>query len=725
MLDSAWTYYRYSMRENVVAKSELGISLCYGHFGNLYEKEGKIEEAIKEYEKAYKREGKIDAWHWVDLCLTLVNTHINQGNYKEAIRLLNEAKVKAEDGRSLDHLASIYTSYYKIYNQQGNIAKAFDAYRLSKTYADSIINYQKLISVQNERVKYEYHRRQHEIELLNQEYNKEREMHTYMEVSFLIILLLLIGGIALLYYLLKVKKREQQAMAQLDNVRSSFYTNITHEFRTPLTVIIGLGERIAENNKDDNYENIGNTIVRQSKNLLLLINQILDVAKLKSNATQQEYRHGNIIGFINVILDGAKELANRKNINISFNPQFNTVEMDFVPDYMVKIMGNLISNAVKFTPNNGTIEICAESKYNKFVLIIKDNGNGISKEDLPYIFDAFYQGRTQCRSAGTGIGLSLVKQLVENMNGSISVKSAINRGTEFEIILPLSQVGQKVYRLDEGPIMKDVFVNDGDEILTEECNDEALTRILIVEDNNDISSFIGSVINNANISYAPNGRIGLEKALQLVPDIIIIDIMMPEMDGIEMCNNIRNSDNLNHIPIIVISAKATDDDKIEGITAGADAYLYKPFNPDELNATILSLLERRKAMQENISRNFAHDENPNEKSSSSDQAFINKVIDLIYAQMSELRVNVNEIADSLNMTARQFNRKINAITGENASRYVLQVRMTRAKQLLDSNNGYTIAEVAYKCGYEETGNFTRAFKTLYDITPTQYRKMPE
>ncbi len=723
MLDSAWTYYKYSMEKNIEAKSELGISLCYAHFGNLYEKEGNIDDAIKEYEKAYKMEGKIDTWHWLNFCLALVNTHITQKNYKEALRLLNKAKIKAAEGHSLDHLASIHSSYYKIYNFLGNAAKALDAYRLSDIYNDSIINQQNLISVQNERVKYEYQRRQQEIDAINTEYSKERVVRNIIIISFVVIVVLLIGGIGLLFYSLKVKKSEQKAMSQLDNVRSSFFTNITHEFRTPLTVIIGLGERLMSNNEKDNLESIGSTIARQGKNLLLLINQILDIAKLKSNTSHEDFQHGNIIGFITAIFEGLKELADRKNINFSFNPHSKSVEMDFIPDYIVKIMSNLISNAIKFTPNGGIVKITTECRNNKLLLTVEDNGCGIPKEDLPCIFDAFYQGNSQHRSAGTGIGLSLTKQLVEVMDGTIQVESEKNSGTKFMITLPLKHSNQKFNSLNENPIVKGTYVCDGDENISMESNDSQ-TRILIVEDNNDISSFIGSVIENATISYASNGKAGMEKALQIVPDIIITDIMMPEMDGIEMCRQIRQSEILSHIPIIVISAKATDADKIEGINLGANAYLYKPFNAEELNATIVSLLERRKSLQAYLSRNLALDENYNEKLSSADQDFLNKVIDLIYAQMSDLKVNLNDIAESLNMTPRQLNRKINAITGDNASRYVLQVRMTRAKQLLDSNSGYTIADVAYKCGYEETGNFTRAFKTLYNITPTQYRKMP-
>ena len=723
-LDSAWTYYRKSMAMNIEAKSELGISLCHGYFGNLYEKEGYVEKAIAEYEKAYQMENKIDDWHWLNFCIALVNIYIDQNNYSKALQLLDKANQKATSGHSLDHLASIFGLYSIVYDRIGNTQKAYYSYRLSKTYNDSVLSRQNLISVQNERVKYEYQRRQQEIDTINNNFNTERKLRNVIIISLIVILVLLIIGVGLLTYLLKIRKREQAAMRQVDNMRSSFFTNITHEFRTPLTVIIGLGERIASDGSLENLKSIGETISRQGRNLLLLINQILDVSKLKSNVSLSEYQHGDIIGYIHLIFDGAKVLADRKNIKYHFQAREKTVEMDFIPDYITKIVGNLISNAIKFTPPYGVVTISTETRNNRFILTVQDNGCGISAQDLPYIFDAFYQCNSKSRSVGSGIGLSLVKQLVEAMNGAVSVESQENSGTSFTVDLPLSQSVNQIMSLTEKPAIDDILVADGEESLPVEWEDDSLTRILIVEDNNDVSTFIGSIISNANIYYARNGKDGLEKALQIVPDVIITDIMMPEMDGIEMCAKIRQSDILCHIPIIIISAKAEQNDKIEGLKSGADAYLYKPFNAEELNVTINSLLERRKLLQEHFARNSAKDLVPTEQFSVNDKGFLNKVIDLVHAQMASQCVSINDLADSLNMTPRQLNRKINAITGDNISKYVLEVRMLHAKHLLDSNKNYTVAEVAYKCGYEENSNFTRAFKMLYGITPTQYRKMP-
>ena len=586
---------------------------------------------------------------------------------------------------------------------------------------------------------------QHEVEQAVSQYNvkyKTEELAHKQEQERLEKRIILFGAIALIVvlllfvvvgvYIFRTRQRNHIALQKLSVMREQFFTHITHEFRTPLTVIIGLGERIATEENIENLNSVGEAISRQGRNLLLLINQILDVSKLKSNVPQSEYQHGDIIGYIHMIFDGAKVLADRKNIQYQFHAQGKTVEMDFIPDYITKIVGNLISNAIKFTPFNGQVSISTKTKNNRFVLTVQDNGCGISTKDLPYIFDAFYQCDTSLRTIGSGIGLSLVKQLVEAMNGSITVESEENKGSTFTVTLltanSTSHPDKPVIPLREAPAVNDIFIIDGDgdgeESEYMDDNDDMLTRILIVEDNYDVSSFIGSVIHDANISYARNGSEGFEKALQIVPDIIITDVMMPEMNGIEMCEKIRQSEILCHIPIIIISAKAEQTDKIEGIKSGADAYLYKPFNAEELNVTINSLLERRKLLQGNFTRNSEKDPVSSEKVAIQDQLFLNKVIDLTHAQMVSQNVNITDLADSMKMTPRQLNRKINAITGNNISKYILQVRMLHAKHLLDSNKDYTVAEVAYKCGYEENSNFTRAFKMLYGITPSQYRKMP-
>lgn len=474
---------------------------------------------------------------------------------------------------------------------------------------------------------------------------------------------------------------------------------------------------------------MGSMIARQGKNLLLLINQILDITKMKSVASVQEYKHGDIAGYIHTVVECTRELAQRKHILLLFSPKEPQIEMDFIPDYINKVITNLVANAIKFTPENGRIYITADVEGDNLRLCVADNGCGIARNEIPHIFDIFYQGKNGKLEAGSGIGLSLVRQLVEAMNGSIVIKSAENEGSVFIITLPIKQGSGGWETISTDSIGAQLLHDDGNQpLLNEESEiDETKPVILVVEDNNDILSYIGNIIKDAHIQYAHNGKEGIEVALDIIPDIIVTDIMMPGMDGLEMCRQIRQSEILNHIPIIAITAKSTEKDKIEGIKAGINAYIYKPFNADELNATINTTLELRQRVQENFARNHSNGgdaADSDNNMSKTNQAFINKVIDIIYTQMAHQNVNPSDIATALCMCTKQLSRKINAITGESMSKYILQVRMNRAKKLMDSNEGYSIAEVAQRCGYEETSNFSRAFKQVYGITPSQYNKQP-
>lgn len=352
----------------------------------------------------------------------------------------------------------------------------------------------------------------------------------------------------------------------------------------------------------------------------------------------------------------------------------------------------------------------------------------MAREEIPYIFDVFYQGRKGRIESGSGIGLSLTKQLIESMNGTIAIHSAENEGSVFIITLPIKQGDEEWEHVDNELVTPPISYSDGEVPVIED--DDELTKddkpvILVVEDNNDILTYIGSVINNAHIHYAHDGNDGLKKATDIIPDIIITDIMMPGMDGLEMIQQIRQSELLNHIPVVAITAKCSEDDKIKGVKAGINHYIYKPFDADELNATINNIIQLRHSIQENFNRNELDSIVDTEAYiSRNDQAFLTKVIDIIYSQMSQHNVNPQEIASALCISTKQLNRKISAITGQSLGKYIIQVRMNKAKNLLDSNNGYTIAEVSQLCGYEENSNFTRVFKQVYGITPSQYNRRP-
>ena len=432
-----------------------------------------------------------------------------------------------------------------------------------------------------------------------------------------------------------------------------------------------------------------------------------------------------MVGYLHTLVESARDLARSKRINIIYKSSQSVIEMDFVPDYLNKIFNNLVSNALKFTSDNGLIQINTINEGNMLSLIVSDNGSGIPVEDMPHIFELFYTNTNHNNGMGSGVGLALTYNLVKAMNGTIEAKNNQDGGARFTVRLPIVQ-GDGNWKALSSDTPAEGLINDAEKsILSTNYDNDNRPVVLITEDNDDILYYTGSVLRNFNIHYAHNGIEGMDVALAIMPDIIITDIMMPERNGLEFCNDIRNSNIVSHIPIIVVSAKSAQADRNEAFKAGANAYLTKPFDADELNNIINSILATRKAMQDNFVRNFSSaSEKEVSEMSQSDQQFISKVTDIVHNQMEHYCVNINNIASAMGISQRQLNRKVSALTGDNISRYVLLVRMTYAKRLLDSDNNYTIAEVAMRCGFGENSNFTRSFKSIFNITPSQYRKRP-
>ena len=543
--------------------------------------------------------------------------------------------------------------------------------------------------------------------------------------------LLLLATIAVLAYGFRLRSRSLKATRDLQNARDTFFTNITHEFRTPLTVILGLSQKLRKAHSNDIGEVhiAANIIESEGDSLLQLINQLLDFSKVKANVSDHNWRTGNIISYLNMLLESYQHLANAKGIDVSFAARENDVEMDFSPDLIRKILGNLVSNAIKFTPEYGRVYITTSADGRRLTLTVADSGRGIDREDIDHIFEPFFQGNTSEMEMGTGVGLSLVKQIVDSLQGTIEVVSSKGKGSVFTITLPLKH-GKSDWPRFEG---NDAFRSQetGEKSLDTEPEiqdssdetDECRQSILIVEDNKDVAYYIGNQLEqNYELFYANNGRVGLEKAKNIVPDLVITDLMMPEVDGLELCREIRQSDVLNHIPIIIISAKSTEEERIKGIEAGADAYIFKPFNSEELSMRVTKLLEQRRLLRDKFSNTMADSQSSGQSLSEADSIFLGKVTDIVYAQMQKGNVDIDSVASTLCMTPSQFRRKFTTITGQTPAPYILKIRIANAQRLLDKHPEWTIAEVAEKCGFSDGAHFSHAFKKLTNLTPSQYVK---
>lgn len=727
-VDSARYYYGESLRCNELAKSDLGIALCHTHFGRLYEEEGNLSKAVAEYKLAYDAmKGKKDRWHWLESGLALARVYGKRGDVALARVYLEEAKSVAEQINSIGHLADVYGQEYEIEQSVGNYKKALDAFKKRSEYSNQVANEKNLTHMQNVRVKYEREKKQTEITLLQQNFESERHSRQVMLVTSLTALFFAILIIFFLVYIIYLRSKNQKMMKEVERTRTNFFTNITHEFRTPLTVIISAAQDILSKNKGDKMLTRDSAdIVRHGKGLLDLVNQILDIAKISSGSgSTPSYKRGDVIGFITMICESYLKYAERKDLRIVYGFDVQYLEMDFIPAYIVRIMQNLLSNAIKFSYPGSDILVSThiiESGTDKSLqLYVCDTGVGMTQQQKEHIFKPFYQAHDDTANIGSGVGLSLVKLTAEALGGEVEVHSYPSEGSVFIVTLPVRYDHPGVEMFDSSEYSHD-FAEIYDNCVPEdqENTNADVPRILIVEDTPDVARWQMRQLNpDYGFYFAADGEEGMKKALEIVPDLIITDVMMPVVDGYELCRRVRSSELLCHIPIIMVTAKATVEDKIHGLEAGADAYIEKPFHPDELSVRVSKLLEQRAMLRRKFT-DESEDEVANQEMSVSDKAFVERLSSVIHELISQGKLDYDELAASFFVGKTQLNRKIKAITGYTTREYILQIRISMAKQLLVKTD-FPIGEIASRVGMDDVAYFSAVFRKATGKSPSSFR----
>lgn len=733
MLDSARYYYGKSLEFNEKVKSDLGVSLCHAHFGRLAEKEGDYDAAIEEYRQAYDiMEGNSDVWHWLESAVSLVRAYINAGNLERASFYLAKAGKEAGRISSMEYLAEVNRLEYLISKKKGNAVKALEYYVRSREYADSVASEKNLNHIQNVRVRYERERKQNEIELLNRSWEAERKNRNALLTMSLIALFLTIATIIVLIFLIALRNRNQRIIKEMERMKSTFFTNITHEFRTPLSVVQAAAGDVLNRSSDPEVRRDALDILRHGKGLLNLINQILDIAKLTEKSAVKavpEWKYGDIVGFISMICESHRPFAQAAGVRLVFSSPVEELEMDFIPDYVQKIVGNLLSNAVKFSPSGADVLLFVKQEEADVHIIVCDKGVGMTAEQKDKIFIPFYQAPTDSQRIGSGIGLSLVKLSVEAMNGRVDVHSAPGEGTVFIVRIPLAYGGKVSGRLN----MAEYNIPEADTLATTrlEINEDIVCgtdsfSILIIEDTAEVARWQMKQLGEGYSYYfASDGESGLARAEEIIPDLIITDIMMPGMDGYEVCRRIRSSELLNHIPVIMVTAKATHEDRMKGLAAGADAYLEKPFHADELAVRVSKLLEQRKLLQskweavirqgEPVEENPAANELPD-----ADRAFVGKFTDAVNKCFETGTLDYDFIASEMCLTRSHMNRKLKAITGMTSTEYIKTMRISLAKALIDTTD-MKIEAIAMRCGVDDVAYFSSLFRKATGMTPTAWR----
>ncbi|NOQ97755.1 MAG: response regulator, partial [Calditrichae bacterium] len=597
---------------------------------------------------------------------------------------------------------------------------------------------------------------------------------------------------------LELEHLHAEKLKEVDRIKSRFFANISHEFRTPLTLIKGPVKQIMNGEFKGNLVELCRMILRNSDRLLGLINQLLDLSKLESGRMTLQVAKTDLVKFIKGLVLSFSSLAESKKISLKFNAEDDSIMGYIDRDKLEKIITNLLSNAFKFTLEQGMIEVqvcrgmaCHAHNNNviptlsvipakagihknnwiphqvrddsnsqfpvpnsDFVKItITNTGPGIPPDRLSKIFDRFYQvdDSVTRHQEGTGIGLALTKELVELHHGTINVECRgmarhahddpeSDTKTIFTVQLPISKEHYKPEEIleteDRKPEAEKHMLSDsipdediGYHIPDTEEQSESSGRspasglpsplVLVVEDNPDVTTYIRSFLDqDYRIITAINGKEGSEKALKKYPDLIISDVMMPEMDGFELCHKLKSDENTSHIPIILLTAKADMDSKIEGLEFGADDYISKPFDDKELRVRVKNLIEQRKKLREKFTRMI--EIKPGEIAATSmDEQFLKRLLDIFENHISETDYNTESFANEIGMSRSNLYRKIQVLTNQSTNDFIRSLRLKRAAQLLRKSTG-TVSEIAYAVGFNSPSHFSKIFRQQFGSSPSDF-----
>ena len=527
---------------------------------------------------------------------------------------------------------------------------------------------------------------------------------------------------------LAFEKKEAERLAEMDRIKSNFFANITHEFRTPLTLIMEPSRRLLKKSDPETIQNAG-LIQKNSKKLLGLVNELLDLSKLEDGQMPLNIRYGDIIEVARQVFWRFLPLADEKGINLRFKPASEVIDCCFDKTKVETVISNLLSNALKYT-KEGDVQLNITNHEDSLLIEVKDTGIGISSEQLTHIFDRFYQvdSSSTRKEGGTGIGLSLTKELVRLMNGQIRADSVLTKGSTFSVILPLIKdkgdysimdLRSEVQNFEDQKTAQATYID-------EHLSGSQREVVLVVEDNQELRKFIVSSLDNEmQIIEASNGEEGILKAKEFIPDLVVSDLMMPEKDGIDLLDTLKNHQLTAHIPIILLTAKSGIDNKLIGLNHGADDYLTKPFHTEELQVRIKNLIRNRRLIIEKYSSPLHSTNNHTVESKAEkhtlgklDRDFIQKVKLCIDEHLDLNQMTVEDFSQKLSISRTQLHRKLKATTGQSATEFIRNYRLDKALSKLKNKEG-RISEIALEVGFANEKYFSTSFKKRYGKSPSE------
>ena len=711
--DSAIVYHRKALKIKQQMGDKLGSGRVYNNLANVFvnSRSPHLDSSVYFYQKGLAIARDLHDAQLKGLSLYgLTRVSFIKGDFNVAERYSSELYNSLDSIQDLSLAASTYDLLSLINASQGDVEGSMQFRSRSKTLEDSLLSSERIQLTKELEAKYQNEAKQKTIQLLEAEnklqdlqINKRQNERNGLIVLFIVVLLIL----AMLYNQYRIKQSANEKLKDLDRMKSTFFENLSHEFRTPLSLIIApVKDRLGHADKAD--EEFLNLILRNAENLDDLIKQLLDLAKLEKGVYELKLEAVEVASFFSIIVSSYESLAGMKNISFTSSTPTDECWIMADEDLIRKVSNNLLSNAFKFTPEGGSVAI--DVSYNQSLVIsISDTGRGISKSEQDKIFERFYQVEGP-HHIGTGIGLALTKELVEAAGGTIMVTSEPKVGAKFTVSIPA-----KLAKSNPTQSM-DYSEDNVDEFQGDAIVDDNKPGLLVIEDNDDLRAYLAGLFDNEyNVYKSDNGQKGIEAALETIPDLIISDIMMEEMDGLEVCKIIKSDPRTDHIPIVLLTARIDQETKLQGLRNGADAYLLKPFEPEELRTITKNLIDQRERLRDKYAKSMIdQDLKPDT------HPFIDKCQAIISQNLSDERFTVDAFAKEVAMSRMQVHRKLKALTGYSATGFIRHFRLTKAEELL--LKGEPVSQVAYAVGFSSLAYFTKSFKEQFGQLPSQIAK---
>lgn len=528
----------------------------------------------------------------------------------------------------------------------------------------------------------------------------------------------------------KELERQREEVKAATSAKLSFFTSVSHDFRTPLTLISDPIRILKKSGNISEAERSILNIAHKNVHILLrLINQILDIRKFDSGKLKLNVVNANLRDCITDWTNSFQQVAQSRHIHLSLDCGEGNWNVAFDPEKMERIVFNLLSNAIKFTPENGKIHVRLSQEASSFVLQVTDSGTGIKKEDVQKIFDTYYQTDSSQKQNSSGIGLSLVKVFVELHGGTISVDSEYGKGSEFTCRFPLRQIDneapvEKSQLISTETINEELASSDTqiiDEIINETTMENGKPILLIIDDNSDMRTYIHTILQpDYNIIEAANGKQGVALANKYLPDIVICDMMMPVMDGLECCHILKSEMRTSHIPVLMLTACSFDEQRVASYENGADGFIGKPFDSQVLCSRIHSLLDNRKRIKDFLSESQPTEtETDNAKAVSDiDKDFILQFKQIVQEQIADNNLSVETIGGQMGLSRVQLYRKVKSLTNYSPVELIRIIRLKKAQMLLSTEKKLTVAEVSYRVGFSSPSYFTKCYKEYFNESPT-------